>query len=50
MEVVPALERLGHEDCEFGASLDCIVSFKKQKENSGWNQDLLENTIRPLLG
>lgn len=50
MEAVPALERLGHEGCEFDAGLDCIVSLKKQKENSSWNQDLLENTIRPLLG
>lgn len=32
MEVVPALETLGHEDCEFGASLDCIVSSKNKKK------------------
>lgn len=32
MEVVPALERLGHEDCEFGASLECIESQKTKRK------------------
>lgn len=30
MEAVPALGRLGHEDCEFDPSIDCIVSLKKK--------------------